>query len=77
MSPPSPRRLAAQYALVRALKGCVEAAMIDGDEHAAELAHEDLMRAEARLLRMEGRLTGRPAPVAAARIPDDFEVIEA
>jgi len=47
-------RLIAQRAVVQAFRSCVDAAIRDRDEDAAQRAHDDLMRAELRLHRMEG-----------------------
>lgn len=48
------RRLIAQRGVVAVLRSCVNAAIADRDDEAGQRAHDDLIRAEMRLHRMEG-----------------------
>lgn len=65
------RRLIAQRALVAAHRAMVNAAIIERDDAEGCAAHADLIRAELRLYRMEGRLRER-----AEAAGGDFEVTE-
>jgi hypothetical protein len=65
-----------QRALVAYFMHRCEAAIARRDDAAGDSAHHDLIQAEARLLRMQGRLTGVPLPRSSVPLPDDVEVVE-
>ena len=64
------RRLMAQRAVVGALHGAINAAIVMRDDAMAQEAHDALIRAEFRLMSLE-HVRCRPEP-----IPDDFDVID-